>query len=77
MKQIATVSHSAVSLIECDRCKLEAVPGDLLFDPMISIEYSAKYTSPFGNGSLVQLDLCETCFKDLLSDWIRVRRATG
>lgn len=73
MKQLGSISYSVVKLIECDRCKLEATPGDIIFDSMISIEYCARYTSPFEDGSLVQLDICEDCFKDLLSAWIRAK----
>lgn len=72
MKQFGTISHSVVNLIECDRCKLEAAPGEILFDAMISIDYSAGYTSPFGDGNRVRLDICEDCFRDLLSSWIQI-----
>lgn len=74
MKRLTLLPRPVVNWIECDRCKIEAESGDILFDSIISIEYHAGYTSPFGDGSVVQLDICEDCFKDLLLTWIRVKR---
>ena len=72
MKNTTAVTRRILGTIECDRCKLLAQRGDLLFDSMISVEHRARFDRPFGAGSVVQLDFCEDCFNDVLSGWLRV-----
>jgi len=58
--------------ISCDRCGLNAVLDDLEFHEFTSIDMRAGYGSIFGDGNLVQIDLCQHCLRGTLGQWIRV-----
>ena len=64
---------SVVHQIRCDRCGKEAERGEIDFTQMKSFDFDAGYGSVFGDGSRVQLDLCEPCLKETLGAWVRVR----
>ena len=70
---------SVVHQIRCDRCGKETERGELGFradDRVLqfsSIGFDAGYDSIFGDGNRVEADLCETCLRDTLGAWLRVR----
>lgn len=58
----------------CDRCGREAERDDqdCEFHEFTSIQYRAGYGSAFGDGTRVEIDLCQHCVKDTLGAWIRI-----
>jgi hypothetical protein len=63
---------SVVSQIRCDRCGKEVARGELDFQELTSIGFTAGYGSVFGDGNRVEIDLCEPCVRDALGAWLRV-----
>ena len=64
-----TVVHEIV----CDRCRKEVQREGGDFELMTSIGFEAGYASIFGDGNRVEIDLCESCVRDTLGTWLRVR----
>ncbi|UUZ71229.1 hypothetical protein LP415_19165 [Polaromonas sp. P1(28)-8] len=64
---------SVVEQIRCDRCDKEVHRREFGFEQMTSIGFDAGYGSIFGDGSRVEVDLCETCLRETLGTWLRVR----
>lgn len=64
---------SVVDQIRCDRCDKEAHRTEFDFEQMTSIGFDAGYGSIFGDGSRVEIDLCEPCLRATLGTWLRVR----
>lgn len=62
------------TFVTCDRCGREMVPNDRDSEHQerISVRFRAGYGSVFGDGSLVALDLCQHCVKEVLGEWLRV-----
>lgn len=59
--------------LRCDRCgRLAQVGDDPEFHEFTSIGYTAGYGTIFGDGNLVEIDLCQRCLKDTLGPWLRV-----
>ncbi|MBY0235414.1 MAG: hypothetical protein K2W93_10555, partial [Burkholderiaceae bacterium] len=58
--------------IRCDRCGLLFVHGDAEFHEAVSIELIAGYGSLFGDGKVVQIDLCQHCLQLTLGPWLRI-----
>jgi len=71
LKTIETVS--VVHQNRCDRCGKEAERGEVDFLAMRSISFDAGYDSIVGDGNRVEVDLCESCLRDTLRAWLRVR----
>lgn len=72
--QLKTVEAvSVVQLIRCDRCGKEAERGEVDFGEMTLIGFDAGYNSIFGDGNRVEADLCESCLRDTLGAWLRVK----
>jgi hypothetical protein len=59
----------------CDRCARQASHDDLEFQEFISIDYVAGYGAVFGDGSRVQLDLCQSCVQQVLGAWLQLTEA--
>ena len=60
--------------VTCDRCGLEMHPDtpDLEHQERLAVRFRAGYGSVFGDGSLVELDLCQHCVKEVPGPWLRV-----
>lgn len=71
LNTIETVS--VVHQIRCDRCGKEAQRGEPGFVEMTSIGFDAGYGSIFGDGNRVDIDLCESCLRETLGTWLRVK----
>lgn len=58
----------------CDRCGREMVPNDqdCEHQERIAIRFRAGYNSLYGDGNLVEADLCQHCVKEVLGPWLRV-----
>lgn len=67
--------ESFVKQICCDCCGRLADVSEFEFQEFVSIDLKAGYTSIFGDGCDVQLDLCQHCLKASLGAWLRVSDA--
>lgn len=75
MKKIRKEMHPVeiVSSIVCDVCG--KVYNDHDWEEMQefhSISFRAGYGSVFGDGNLVECDICQHCLKNLLSKYMRI-----
>jgi hypothetical protein len=64
--------QSYVKTLRCDRCERTAEAGEPEFHEFTSIDFIAGYGSILGDGSSVELDLCQHCLKDTLGQWLKV-----
>lgn len=64
--------ESSTQQMRCDRCGLLAQNGEVEFSEMTRIHRKAADGSIFGEGSIVQVDLCQHCLKLTLGQWLRV-----
>lgn len=62
------------TVVTCDRCGREMLPNDLDCEHQerLAVGFRAGYGSVFGDGSLVEADLCQHCVKEVLGPWLRV-----
>ena len=60
--------------VTCDRCSREMLPGDLDCEHQerLTVGFRAGYSSVFGDGNLVEVDMCQHCIKEVLGPWLRV-----
>jgi len=72
MQEVGKKEVPFVSKIICDRCGFEELADRPSSFEMTSIAFRAGYGSKFGDGSLVAIDLCESCLLDVLGPWLRV-----
>jgi len=77
MKHTETEAVAVLKSITCDRCRLKAEILEPEFYEFTSIAYKAGYGSIFGDGNIVELDLCQACVKEALGSWVRVREDEG
>ena len=64
--------ESYTKQIRCDRCEQLFEHGDAEFHEAVSIDLKAGYGSVFGDGNVVQIDLCQQCLKLTLGRWLRI-----
>jgi hypothetical protein len=71
IKVVETTSEEIES-ITCDKCK--KVYSDIFeIQEFIEIEKIGGYASVFEDGTKIELDLCQHCFKDILGNYIRIK----
>lgn len=58
----------------CDRCGLEMRQEtcDGEWEERLTVAFRGGYHSEFGDGNLVELDLCQHCVRDLLGPLLRI-----
>lgn len=63
-----------VTHVTCDRCGREMTPAghDFEHQESLAISFRGGYASVFGDGNLVEADICQHCVKELLGPWLRV-----
>ena len=71
MKRYEIVSVKKVSSFICDCCKVET-DDPIEMQEFLHFENNCGFNSIWGDGSRVELDLCQECTKKLLGDYIRV-----
>jgi hypothetical protein len=61
--------------IKCDRCGhcTENTPTSFEFGEYISIDHTCGYGSIIGDGTRLQIDLCQQCIKELLLPFAQVQ----
>ena len=69
MTPTKTITH-----IECDRCGKEVFPSEDELDSQeaIHFEFTGGFSSVFGDGTTIYLDLCQHCFKEVLGEYVQV-----
>jgi hypothetical protein len=75
MKTYTVIPTETVSSITCDCCQTGFTSNDLAWHEIQSIEFVAGYSSIFGDGNIVSIDLCQDCLKQTLGQWLRVKSA--
>lgn len=61
-------------IIVCDRCHREMDPEstDLEWQERIAIRFRAGYGSVFGDGNLVEADICQYCLQEVFGKYLRI-----
>ena len=72
MKHTVPCSAEALAAISCDRCGQTWTADACNEAELTSIDFIGGYDSVFGDGSQVELDLCQRCLKETLGQWLRV-----
>lgn len=72
MKTVLLESIEVVSELCCDRCGLRAARTDPAFQEFTSIDHLGGYGSIFGDGTRLQIDLCQGCLRELAGPWLRL-----
>lgn len=72
MKTFKLIPTETVSEITCDCCKTRFTANDAGWFEIRSIEFVAGYSSIFGDGNTISIDLCQDCLKQELGPWLRV-----
>lgn len=72
--QHKTVEMDEVIAVICDRCgrEISADGVDNEWPERLAISFRGGYGSIFGDGSLVECDLCQHCMKEVLGAWLRI-----
>lgn len=71
MKTFIPKITQQVSAIVCDKCGFETSASDVEFHEFISIQHRCGYASIHEDGSLIEADLCQNCFAQMCSGYIR------
>ena len=76
MKTMDIRPESFVSQLQCDRCGAQAHHDkDDGFNDFLQIAFDAGWGSSLGDGTHVEIDLCHSCVKATLGDWLRLSHA--
>ena len=73
MLEYTTKTITVIAACTCNRCQRRLTPGDLDWHERLSISYQAGYSSVFGDGNEVSLDLCQQCVAEVLGAWLQIR----
>lgn len=67
--------QSHLKRVCCDRCgRASDIDGlDHEFHEFVSISHTAGYGSIFGDGTSVEVDLCQYCMREVLGEWLRIK----
>jgi nitric oxide reductase large subunit len=59
--------------MKCDKCQKEFTKEDLIeWQEAYQFEFVAGFGSVFGDGNVVECDLCQSCLKDLIGEYVRI-----
>ena len=70
--KVETTQEVQQALI-CDVCKKEFdFKKDIMdIQESVRIRYTGGYGSVFGDGNVIEIDICQNCFKEKLGDYVR------
>ena len=73
MIKYKTVQRSikVIDKVFCDKCKKE-ITDDLEIQEVHSINFVGGYSSIFGDGYEVDIDLCQHCLYELIKDFYAI-----
>ena len=69
--KIETVEREYIESVTCDVCQ-RTFDDVVELQEMIFIEFIGGYTSVFGDGTKVSLDICQDCFNIILGNYVRL-----
>jgi len=71
-KEIQT-KHLSPQFFICDRCKKQYSYEEDMLDIQEShkIKFTGGYASVFGDGNMIECDLCQDCLSELIKDFCR------
>ncbi len=72
MLEYTSQTIAVVSACICNRCQRRLVTDDMDWQERLSISYRAGYSSIFGDGNTVSLDLCQQCVSEVLGSWLKI-----
>lgn len=66
-------------LVVCDRCRREMGPDakDFELQERTAIRFRAGYGSVFGDGNLVEADICQHCVQEIFGKYLRITEDDG
>lgn len=72
LQQKPITTHQLVCF--CDRCgrEMQSESHDGEWEERLAITFWGGYNSIFGDGNLVECDLCQQCVKDMLEKYLRI-----
>lgn len=68
--ETATREVKVIASVTCDRCGKTEEPSFGGFEGWHFFRDTGGYGSVFGDGTVWTLDLCESCFKALVGEWV-------
>lgn len=77
MKTLETKLSPYVRALRCDRCGREEDCESPEFFEFLSFANTGGYDSVFGDGTAIELDLCQQCVKETLGTWVRTTVPSG
>lgn len=66
------VKEEQIAAYICDRCKKRVGDDRIERQEMLRWRMFGGYGSVFGDGNLITLDLCQSCTKEVLGDFIQI-----
>lgn len=73
VKERASTEHYIDKYV-CDKCEKVFDREDIMdVQEMVHVGFSAGYSSVFGDGNVVELDLCQHCFKELAGEYVKIK----
>ncbi len=59
--------------IQCDKCKKEFQNDDDIFEiqEFHHVRFEGGYGSVFGDGDIIECDICQHCLKELIGNYYR------
>lgn len=57
---------------KCDVCGMDLLNDDMEAQEALSYTNIGGYSSIFGDGSEIQLDICQYCLQDKLGQYLRI-----
>ena len=71
LREIAAMEPVSIT---CDRCgrNTENEPGNFEFAEYLTIKHTCGYGSIIGDDTILQVDLCQHCVKELLLPFARI-----
>jgi hypothetical protein len=72
MKKFRKKMVQEISGFVCDRCGHEAKAHQGEAEEFVSIDRVGGYSSIFGDGNRISVDICQHCLKEVLREWLRI-----
>lgn len=66
------VETRQLTKLTCDVCGLDLLADDMERQEAFHLNQEGGYTSVFGDGAEIHIDLCQHCFKKLLGQFATV-----
>jgi len=56
----------------CDKCGKSIGDDDMVLQESLSIKFTGGYSSVFGDGNNIEVDVCQNCLKDMIGLFCRI-----